>query len=132
MDLDLSLVRADNRPALAKEMMDMLVESLPVDIEQLNIHFQQQDYPAMGFIAHRIKGACCCCGVPKFEDSIKKLDRLLKSKMVLEAHPSAVTQQDKGINAVMMIVNHDANRLIEWHLSHRNAFLNQVEDQGRV
>ena len=132
VDLDLSLVRADNRPALAKEMMDMLVESLPVDIEQLNIHFQQQDYPAMGFIAHRIKGACCCCGVPKFEDSIKKLDRLLKSKMVLEAHPSAVTQQDKGINAVMMIVNHDANRLIEWHLSHRNAFLNQVEDQGRV
>ena len=110
----------------------MLIESLPVDIEQLNVHFQQQDYPAMGFIAHRIKGACCCCGVPKFEDSIKKLDRLLKSKMVLEAHPSAVTQQDKGINAVMMIVNHDANKLIEWHLSHRNAFLNQVEDQGRV
>ena len=41
VDLDLSLDRADNRPALAKEMMDMLVESLPADIEQLNIHFQQ-------------------------------------------------------------------------------------------
>ena len=132
VDLDLSLVRADNRPALAKEMMDMLVESLPVDIEQLNIHFQQQDYPAMGFIAHRIKGACCCCGVPKFEDSIRKLDRLLKSKMVFEAHPSADTQQDKGINAVMTIVNHDADRLIEWHLSHRNAFFKQVEDQEQA
>ena len=132
VDLDLSLVRADNRPALAKEMMDMLVESLPADIEQLNIHFQQQDYPAMGFIAHRIKGACCCCGVPKFEDSIRKLDRLLKSKMVLEAHPSADTQQDKGINAVMTIVNHDADRLIEWHLSHRNALFNQVDDQEQA
>ena len=132
VDLDLSLVRADNRPALAKEMMDMLVESLPVDIEQLNIHFQQQDYPAMGFIAHRIKGACCCCGVPKFEGSIRKLDRLLKSKMVLEAHPSADTQQDTGINAVMTIVNHDADRLIEWHLSHRNAFFNQVDDQEQA
>ena len=132
VDLDLSLVRADNRPALAKEMMDMLVESLPVDIEQLNFHFQQQDYPAMGFIAHRIKGACCCCGVPKFEDSIRKLDRLLKSKMVFEAHPSADTQQDKGINAVMTIVNHDADRLIEWHLSHRNAFFKKVEDQEQA
>ena len=132
VDLDLSLVRADNRPALAKEMMDMLVESLPVDIEQLNIHFQQQDYPAMGFIAHRIKGACCCCGVPKFEDSIRKLDRLLKSKMVFEAHPSADTQQYKGINAVMTIVNHDADGLIEWHLSHRNAFFKQVEDQEQA
>ncbi|MBT3565051.1 MAG: response regulator [Gammaproteobacteria bacterium] len=132
VDLDLSLDRADNRPALAKEMMDMLVESLPADIEQLNIHFQQQDYPAMGFIAHRIKGACCCCGVPKFEDSIRKLDRLLKSKMVLEAHPSADTQQDKGINAVMTIVNHDADRLIEWHLSHRNALFNQVDDQEQA
>ena len=132
VDLDLSLDRADNRPALAKEMMDMLVESLPADIEQLNIHFQQQDYPAMGFIAHRIKGACCCCGVPKFEDSIRKLDRLLKSKMVLEAHPSADTQQDTGINAVMTIVNHDADRLIEWHLSHRNALFNQVDDQEQA
>ncbi|MDC1017367.1 response regulator [Pseudomonadales bacterium] len=132
VDLDLSLDRADNRPALAKEMMDMLVESLPADIEQLNIHFQLQDYPAMGFIAHRIKGACCCCGVPKFEDSIRKLDRLLKSKMVLEAHPSADTQQDKGINAVMTIVNHDADRLIEWHLSHRNALFNQVDDQEQA
>ncbi|MDA7833180.1 response regulator [Pseudomonadales bacterium] len=132
VDLDLSLDRADNRPALAKEMMDMLVESLPADIEQLNIHFQQQDYPAMGFIAHRIKGACCCCGVPKFEDSIRKLDRLLKSKMVLQAHPSADTQQDKGINAVMTIVNHDADRLIEWHLSHRNALFNQVDDQEQA
>ena len=132
VDLDLSLVRADNRPALAKEMMDMLVESLPVDIEQLNFHFQQQDYPAMGFIAHRIKGACCCCGVPKFEDSIRKLDRLLKSKMVFEAHPRADTQQDKGINAVMTIVNHDADRLIEWHLSHRNAFFKKVEDQEQA
>ena len=132
VDLDLSLDRADNRPALAKEMMDMLVESLPADIEQLNIHFQQQDYPAMGFIAHRIKGACCCCGVPKFEGSIRKLDRLLKSKMVLEAHPSADTQQDTGINAVMTIVNHDADRLIEWHLSHRNALFNQVDDQEQA
>ena len=86
----------------------------------------------MGFIAHRIKGACCCCGVPKFEGSIRKLDRLLKSKMVLEAHPSADTQQDTGINAVMTIVNHDADRLIEWHLSHRNAFFNQVDDQEQA
>ncbi len=131
VDVDLSLARADNRPALAKEMMAMLVESLPIEIKQLNILFQQLDYSTMRFIAHRIKGACCCCGVPKFEDSIKKLDRLLKNRMVLEAHPGADTQHDSGINAMMIIVNHDANRLIEWHLSHRNAFFNQVDDKGQ-
>ena len=132
VDIELSLIRADHRPALATEMLAMMIESLPVDLKQLNNHFEDQDYPAMGLVAHRIKGACCYCGAPKFEDSIRKMHILLKNKVVREAEEGNKIEQDKDINGMMLVVNRDARRLIEWHLSHRNPFFNRVDGTKNV
>ncbi len=84
----------------------------------------------MGLIAHRIKGACCYCGVPKFEESIRKLHLLLKSRAALEVPAEKDTLLDDSINALVLIVNHDATNLIDWHLGHRNPFFKQLDDQG--
>lgn len=129
VDVDLSLTRADNRPDLAKEMMEMLIESLPADIEKLNVQCQQGNDLSMSEVVHRMKGACCYCGVPKFEDSIKKLHLLLKSKQALGDERDD-KQTSEGIKALILVVNRDATDLIQWHITNRNPFFNRKADQA--
>jgi CheY-like chemotaxis protein/HPt (histidine-containing phosphotransfer) domain-containing protein len=127
-DIDLSLARADNRADIAKEMMQMLIESLPTDIAKLNAQDQLDDYISMSEVTHRMKGACCYCGVPKFEDSIKKLHLLLKSNQAL-AEQDQNEQTRQGIKSLVLVINRDATDLIQWHIKNTDPFINQQINQ---
>jgi CheY-like chemotaxis protein/HPt (histidine-containing phosphotransfer) domain-containing protein len=127
-DIYLSLERADNRADIAKEMMEMLIESLPTDIAKLNAQDQLDDYISMSEVTHRMKGACCYCGVPKFEDSIKKLHILLKSKQAL-AEQDQNNQTRQGIKSLVLVINRDATDLIQWHAKSIDPFFNHQKNQ---
>ena len=124
IDIELSLARADNRPALAKEMLELLIESLPEDIEQLNTHHKQNNCEAMALIVHKIKGACCYCGVSKFEDSIKKLHVLLKDSLA-----SLTEEKIRGVDSLVLVVNHNATNLLDLHLTQNDPFYLKDNDQ---
>jgi two-component system, NarL family, sensor histidine kinase BarA len=69
---------AKNSPALAKDMLQMLIEGLDRDEQQLNELSKKHDWPGLQAFAHKLYGACCYSGVPGLKEASQTLDRMLQ------------------------------------------------------
>jgi len=72
------------REDLAKEMLQLLVESLPDTIKELHQAFLQEKWDVMHGVAHKLHGACCYVGVPLLKDAAKNLEMVLMEQAELE------------------------------------------------
>ncbi|PCK08271.1 MAG: hypothetical protein COA42_10075 [Alteromonadaceae bacterium] len=80
VDIPLSLKLAKGKADLARDMLDMLIKSLPEDMHALIEMLNNRDYVNMQALTHKMHGGFCCCGVPKLRDLSRQLDaRLLKN-----------------------------------------------------
>ncbi|KZN53363.1 two-component sensor histidine kinase BarA [Pseudoalteromonas luteoviolacea] len=86
LDWNLALQRSGNKPHLALEMLNMLLQSVPETIDHLNEASEQEDPEQLLKIVHKFHGACCYTGVPKL-------------KMLAETIETAL-KQDKGFDFV--------------------------------
>ncbi|KZN66774.1 two-component sensor histidine kinase BarA [Pseudoalteromonas luteoviolacea] len=86
LDWNLALQRAGNKPHLALEMLNMLLQSVPETIELLHAASEQEDPEQLLKIVHKFHGACCYTGVPKLKQLAETIETALK--------------QDKGFNYV--------------------------------
>lgn len=59
---------------LADEMLGKLMEDIPRQIVQLEMHFEQHDWQALGEVAHRLHGGCSVCGVPAMKAAVYQLE----------------------------------------------------------
>ncbi|KNC65238.1 hypothetical protein AC626_24375, partial [Pseudoalteromonas rubra] len=75
LDWELALQRAGNKPELALEMLDMLLQSVPETLEQLNGSAQQEDTQTLLTVIHKFHGACCYTGVPTLKTWPKRWKR---------------------------------------------------------
>ena len=78
VDLVLSLEQASGKLSLAKDMFNMLHESLIKDQAQINQLYQQGDYKALLEQVHRLHGATHYCGVPRLRIAAMHSETLLK------------------------------------------------------
>lgn len=93
-----SLQLAANNPALAKEMLTGLVESLAPAQLLINQFFTKNNFKAMREAVHRLHGACCYCGVPNLKAATMKLE-------------TALAKKQGDIKFLLVEFNKEANRL---------------------
>ncbi|GAB1262079.1 response regulator [Aurantivibrio plasticivorans] len=86
VDLKLSLELANNKPSLARDMLSMLLNSLPAELEKITSAYQVEDFDLLATIVHKLNGGASYCGVPKLKSSCVKLEGLLEQKHYESIH----------------------------------------------
>lgn len=102
VDIPLCLKLANNKPALARDMLTMLLGSLQQEQAQINQLLAAQNYQEMGDMIHRLYGSCCYCGVPRLKHISGLMDKLFQSKQYAQ------------INDAMAALNHALDDVIRW------------------
>lgn len=74
IDWQLCKKLAGNKEDLAKEMLVMLINSLPTDKENINKSYQLKDLLNLREHVHKLHGASCYVGVPKLKTIAKELE----------------------------------------------------------
>lgn len=80
VDIDMCIELSNNLPALAKDMLSMLIDSLPETAATISSCFKKQNMDELEEVVHRLHGGASYCGVPKLKAASEKLDELLRKK----------------------------------------------------
>lgn len=102
VDIQLCLKLANNKPALARDMLAMLLANLDAEKMQIQQTLAAGNYRQLGELIHRLYGSCCYCGVPKLKHISGLLDKLF------QAH-----QHEQARDAIPAL-NHALDEIIEW------------------
>lgn len=100
VDISLSLKLANHKPALARDMLAMLLKSLPNEKQQINQVFNLGDFDQLEGLIHRLYGSCCYCGVPRLKKISGLLDKLLQAKQYEQAG-GAISALNNAIDDVL-------------------------------
>lgn len=86
---------AKDNPVLARDMLQMLIDSLIQDPIDLTYLVGTHNWPELQQFAHKLYGAACYSGVPALKDAAQELDRdLQKGELVqLETKVAAVQRE---------------------------------------
>ncbi|WP_201546708.1 histidine kinase dimerization/phospho-acceptor domain-containing protein [Psychrobacter lutiphocae] len=69
-----ALVRSANKPELAKQLLMMMQQSVPEELDALQAAWEMRDREELGQIAHRILGASRYSGVPQIRQASQGLE----------------------------------------------------------
>lgn len=106
VDLHLCLTSTGQKPDLAKEMLQGLLDSLPEERKKIADLKQQRDVDAYSMAVHRLHGNACYTGVPVLRQICHSIQDDVKSGHTVQAYARA-DQLDAEIA-----------RLIAWHEQH--------------
>ncbi len=102
VDIQLCLKLANHKPALARDMLSMLLAGLEAEKEQINQTLNAKQYEDVEELVHRLYGSSCYCGVPRLKHISGLLDKLFQSKQYEQAH------------SAIPALNHALDDLINW------------------
>jgi two-component system sensor histidine kinase BarA len=102
VDILLCLKLANNKPALARDMLKMMLDGLPTEKENINQAIATNNVSALTELIHRLYGSSCYCGVPRLKSISGLLDKLLQAKEIEEAQNAIGT------------LNHAIDDVISW------------------
>ena len=116
--LELALRCASGKPALACDMMDMLLTSLPKELQRIRELWEEENLVDLQAAVHRLHGASRYCGIPALRHDLEVLETTLKSKQ-FTALPDRVR---------CMVAT--AEKLQQWsaHYDWRSAITNSNQD----
>mgnify|MGYP003575724695 FL=1 len=102
VDIQLCLKLANNKPALARDMLSMLLSGLESEKQQINAALTAGEFEELGELIHRLYGSTCYCGVPRLKHISGLLDKLFQSE-----------QYEQARDAIPAL-NHALDDLIKW------------------
>ncbi|WP_062066002.1 response regulator [Cellvibrio sp. OA-2007] len=102
VDINLCLKLANNKPALARDMLRMLLNGLAAEKQQINNALATNNFDELEELIHRLYGSSCYCGVPRLKHISGLLDKLFQSK-----------QYEQARDAIPAL-NHALDDLINW------------------
>jgi len=102
VDIPLCLKLANNKPALARDMLTMLLAGLESEKQQGNSALNANQHEEAGELIHRLYGSSCYCGVPRLKHISGLLDKLFQSG-----------QYEQARDAIPAL-NHALDDLIRW------------------
>src|SRR5690606_26566458 len=82
VDIDESLSLAKDKRDLARDMLKMLIDSLPQCRHDIRSYYAASDHTNLQAVVHKLHGGCCYCGVPQLRQTISTLDKLLVKKQI--------------------------------------------------
>lgn len=101
VNIALCLKLANNKPLLARDMLQMMLDNLPSEKNNINKAVVENDFSALSELIHRLYGSCCYCGVPRLKSISGLIDKLLHANEFDEAL-SAIETLDKNIDEVLL------------------------------
>jgi two-component system sensor histidine kinase BarA len=102
VDIQLCLKLANNKPALSRDMLRMLLNGLENEKQQINAALANDAFNELEELVHKLYGSCCYCGVPRLKHISGLLDKLFQSKQYEQARDA------------MPALNHALDDLINW------------------
>ena len=101
IDLQEGRALSNGKDSLANELLSLLLQALPSDLQFLNNARKQQDRSALLERIHRIHGATQYCGVPQLRAICKTCETLLKSNAAQTTLESALDQLEIAIERLL-------------------------------
>jgi two-component system sensor histidine kinase BarA len=127
VDLVSGLEKANGKLSLAKDMFNMLTDTLSKDQEQINALYQQGDYKALLELVHRLHGATHYCGVPRLRMTAMHTESLLKQGYYSLLEDALFMLNDEITNVEHWNEEHNVDREFEqavkvyaYELKHKN------------
>jgi two-component system sensor histidine kinase BarA len=102
IDWTLCLQKVAGNEALAKEFLELFVEELSLNKTQFWDLFKAKDTQGLAFLAHKLHGAACFCGVPTFLATVIDFENILQEQRnteVLESPFLALLQSMEEVIA---------------------------------
>jgi two-component system sensor histidine kinase BarA len=87
IDLILGARLAGNKPDLAKELLSLLVKTLPDDLRNVEQAFINNQYEQLRSLVHKLRGACSYCGAPRLKNVLAEFDNALKQNATEKLQP---------------------------------------------
>lgn len=82
----------------AREMLDLLIQSLIIDRPMIEEAFSLSDMPRLKFLIHKLRGGLSYCGVPALAKAVQRLEQALLSpnvsKDVRKLYADMIAQMD--------------------------------------
>ena len=97
-----SFYQQKTKPALARDMLRMLLAGLEEEKQLINLALQNGNFNELSELIHKLYGSSCYCGVPRLKHISGLLDKLFQSK-----------QHEQARDAIPAL-NHALDDLINW------------------
>ncbi|WP_176330102.1 response regulator [Oceanospirillum sanctuarii] len=91
VDLEMGIRLAGGKPALAEEMLTMLLQDIPATRDRLDKAFHGEDIEEMINAVHHLHGATRYCGVPRLALTTETLETQLKMRQMTAAQETLKT-----------------------------------------
>lgn len=96
IDWQLALKQAANKPDLAREMLQMLVDTIPDNMQQIEQAVNANDHQQLQHLIHKLNGACCYTGVPRLNKLANEIESALKRETAIaDIEPELLELQDE-------------------------------------
>ncbi len=79
VDFEYAKVLVGGNEAVVYEMLAMLVESFPIEIEEMQLAYEKKDWKALYAIAHKLKGGSSYCGTLLLKSACSELESYIKA-----------------------------------------------------
>ncbi len=93
VNISQSLKLSKNKPELADDMLQMLLDSLPQTKKDITTYLSEGNYRELQEVIHKLHGGCCYCGVPKLKKYSEELDVKLQSAQQQGETPPLLEQK---------------------------------------
>ena len=104
---------AKSNSSLAKDMLSMLLSTLPEERKKIDESAVNSDLDTMYEAIHRLHGACCYCGVPRLRSATKVLDRQLRDRDEHQLIENLSEFYDAVDELTLWHENHDVDALFD-------------------
>ncbi|HQQ63773.1 MAG TPA: response regulator [Pseudomonadales bacterium] len=120
VDRTVALKASGNNPAIATEMLNILLDSLPNEQKVINEAIKAGNYALAGEYVHKLHGACCYCGVIELKNCCNAMETLIKKNLI------------EHMDDVMAAFNRAVGKLLLWKKSNSpEVFFRQGNIPGR-
>lgn len=100
IDFDLGTRLAGNRPELAQDMLNMLIERLEEDVSLIKQVSAENDTSSLVQHIHKLHGAAAYCGTPRLKAVLAKLESDLKNN-IMASLPSLLDLLDSEVGLLI-------------------------------
>lgn len=111
VDILLCLKLANNKPLLARDMLKMMLDSLPGEKQQINQALADANTALLGELIHRLYGSSCYCGVPRLKSISGLIDKLIQAKDINNANASISSLNNAIDDILVWGENRDLNKV---------------------
>lgn len=80
IDWKLSTHLAGGDPEAAKELLTLMIKSLPEELLQIKNALEKAQFDLLKTLLHKLHGALCYCGLPQLKNATNTFENALKNQ----------------------------------------------------